>query len=230
MSGNESVQPDECARADQRNETGWEAGEIGCTDNDWCDPDHCSPILIDFSGDLFQLSGAAEPVHFDIDGDGSRRAIGWTRRNSDDAFLCLDRNRNGQIDSGAELFGTATRLSNGDLAANGYEAMAELDRPEHGGNADGVLSAEDAAFRKLCIWRDQNRDGVSQKVEMESLILSGVLELGLDYSDHPHLDADNNLLLFHGGAIVSRDGVPAFVRTVDVFFSAVDRPQRPGSR
>lgn len=224
--GNEALRASECQAADNNNDTGWEQGEAGCTENDWCDPDHCSPILIDFDGDLFQLSGAREPVTFDIDGTGKTREIGWTRTGTDDGFLCRDLDRNGTIDSGAELFGTATRLSNGRLAKNGYEAMAELDLAKFGGNGDGLLGPEDKAFWELCIWRDVNRNAVSEPGELEPLAKTGVQALSLDYEQVPVLDLYDNVLLYHGGGVVERDGVNMFVRTVDVFFSASPDRQR----
>lgn len=220
LSGDESLQPNECAAADAQNQTGWENGDFGCSDNDWCDPDHCSPILIDFAGNLFQLSGIARPVLFDIDGTGDARLIGWTGRNSDDGFLWRDLNHNKRVDSGAELFGTATILANGEPAANGYEAMAELDLPAFGGNGDGQLSAADAAFDELYIWHDRNRNANSEGGEMRSLKAAGVVSIGLSYTEFPYLDGDRNLLLFHGGAVIKRNGQTVHARTVDVFFAA----------
>lgn len=228
LTGDESLKPEECQAADRHNETGWEAGEVGCTDDDWCDPDHCSPILIDFAGDLFQLSGAEEsPVWFDIDGTGRKRPIGWTIAGTDDGFLCRDLNRNGRIDGGHELFGTATRLSNGDLAKSGYEAMGELDLASLGGNGDGVLSGEDRGFWGLCVWRDVNRNGISESSELVGLPWSGVVSLELSNVRSPHLDAHSNVLMYHSGGQVLRDGESSYVRTVDVFFASSSSRHRP---
>lgn len=220
ISGNEFVQPVECQRADENSETGYEAGEVGCTDDDWCDPDHCSPILIDFDGDLFQLTGAEDPVWFDIDGTGRRRAIGWTSEGTDDGFLCRDLNGNGTIDHGGELFGTATRLSNGNLAKSGYEAMGELDLPSHGGNGDGILSGEDRGFWGLCVWHDTDRSGTSEPEELTPLSWSGVVSLDLTNHRAPYLDPHRNVLMYHSGGQLLLDGHPLHVRTVDVYFAA----------
>src|SRR5438034_7188492 len=72
--------------------------------------DACSPIIINFENGGYRLTGAESPVTFDIAATGQPVTIGWTAAGADEAFLCLDRDHNGQIDSGAELFGSATRL------------------------------------------------------------------------------------------------------------------------
>jgi hypothetical protein len=72
---------------------------------------HCSsPIIIDVSGHGFHLTSNADGVVFDISGTGHPVQISWTAPGSDNAFLALDRNGNGVIDSGKDYSGT-TRSS-----------------------------------------------------------------------------------------------------------------------
>ena len=66
-----------------------------------------SPIIVDVLGDGFALTGVAGGVNFNFNAEGPER-IGWTAPASDDAFLVLDRNTNGTIDDGSELFGNRT--------------------------------------------------------------------------------------------------------------------------
>ena len=135
------------------------------------------PLVLDLDGDGIETAGIDPnaPVLFDMDGDGVKTATGWIR--PDDGIVVLDRNGNGLIDSGRELFGDATVLARGaragQLAANGFEALADLDL-----NADGRLDSLDASWGQLRIWRDLNQDGVSQAGELTTLAAQGIARLG----------------------------------------------------
>jgi hypothetical protein len=59
-----------------------------------------SPIIVDTTGHGFHLTAAEDGVMFDISGAGKPLKMAWTDRNSGNAFLALDRNHNGKIDSG----------------------------------------------------------------------------------------------------------------------------------
>ena len=159
-------------------------------------PDENCPVILDLNQDGFHLSGPDPAVSFDIDADGARDQIAWTRANDDDAFLCLDRNQNGVIDDGRELFGYATLLRNGHPAQVGYRAVAELDSPEAGGNGDGTIDARDRSYFSLCTWTDANRDGVSQKYEIQGLEESGVVALSYNYRATGLRDAYGNLFRY----------------------------------
>lgn len=107
------------------------------------DPDcetGCSPLLIDLGGDGFDLTNLEDGVQFDIDADGQEDRISWTDRFGDEAFLALDRNGNGTIDDGSELFGDSTAQPPSE-EANGFRALAVYDVPALGGNGDGWISA-----------------------------------------------------------------------------------------
>jgi hypothetical protein len=124
------------------------------------------PLVFDLDGDGIETVGVSNtsPIYFDYDGVAStpKTSTGWVK--SDDAFLVRDVNGNGTIDSGRELFGDATLKRNGQLAVDGFDALADLDS-----NADGKISSADSAFASLRLWRDLNQDGVSQANELFTL-------------------------------------------------------------
>lgn len=165
------------------------------------DPDNC-PILVDLGLDGFHLSGPDPSVSFDIDADGSQDQIAWTRADGNDAFLCLDRNLNGVIDNGQELFGYATPLLSGAPAVVGYRALAELDLDNNGGNADGRIDAADAMFAELCVWLDTDRDGYSDPAEISPLHSSNVVAMEYDYSTTRLRDRYGNLFRYTAPSLV----------------------------
>lgn len=149
-----------------------------------------SPILINLSGG-FELTGLDQAVHFDLDADGENETVSWTDGTGDDAFLVLDRNANGQIDDGTELFGTVTPQPESGVP-NGFIALGVYDLEGHGGNGDGWISEADETFDELRLWLDSNHDGVSQAVELETLSSAGVLAIDLEYVVSQRRDRHGN--------------------------------------
>jgi hypothetical protein len=136
------------------------------------------PLVLDLDGDGFEITAVnrTPPVLFDTDANTVKTATAWV--SSDDGLLVLDRNGNGTIDSGRELFGDETVLANGSKASNGFTALASLDS-----NADGQFNALDTQFTAVRVWRDLNQDGISQAGELKTLVETGITRIGLTATD-----------------------------------------------
>jgi hypothetical protein len=133
------------------------------------------PLVLDLDGDGIEATAIdpASPILFDHDADGVKTATGWIK--ADDGIVVLDLNGNGSIDTGRELFGDNTLLSDGTRAANGFAAIAQ-----HDGNSDGKISSQDAVYSQLRIWQDANQDGTSQAGELHTLAEMGIASINVN--------------------------------------------------
>jgi hypothetical protein len=159
-------------------------------------------------------------VRFDIRAKGAPVQVAWTSPRSDDAWLTLDRNGNGVVDDGSELFGNHTTQSKSDLP-NGFIALAELDRRRAGGNDDGWISAADRVFLRLRLWQDRNHNGISEPDELSTLRARGVRAISLEYQISRAVDEHGNGFRYRS-AILAAPGSRVGRFAYDVFL-ALDR-------
>lgn len=148
-------------------------------------------MLLDLRGNGLRLTDATGGVSFDLDADGRGEQLAWTAAGSDDAWLALDRNGNGTIDNGAELFGDITAQPRSDTP-NGFIALQVFDVAEQGGNRDGVISDADAIFNWLRLWQDANHDGLSTPDELHTLGAHAITALDLSYKESRRVDQYGN--------------------------------------
>ena len=168
------------------------------------------PLTFDLDGDGLETVGASStnPILFDHDGDGTKNGTGWIA--SDDAMLVLDRNGNGTIDNGRELFGDSTLKSNGQTATDGFDALADIDS-----NADGVVNNQDAQFTNLKLWRDLNQDGTSQTGELFTLNALGIASINITNTANSQTLANGNQLT-NTGIYTKADGTTGSVADINL--------------
>lgn len=159
---------------------------LGCHDNN-------DPIIINLHRGPWQLTGAKNSVLFDIHAVGRKQKIGWTAPGSTLAFLALDRNGDGIINDGSELFGNATPLPNGQKAANGFVALAQYDA-----NGDGVIDSKDPVWQSLLLWVDGNHDGVCQPNELMPISRSQITSISLLRHWTGRRDTSGNVFRYKG--------------------------------
>ena len=185
-----------------------EVCENGIWSFQWCGcVPYNTPILVDLNGNGFDLTNADNGVSFNLNNIGGKEKLGWTSANSDDAWLVMDRNGNGTIDDGTELFGDLAAQPNPPAGEkkNGFRALAEYDKISNGGNANGEIESGDSVFPKLRLWRDTNHDGLSEPTELQTLTSQNVSALELDYKYSKKTDNHGNQFSFRAKIKSSND-------------------------
>lgn len=157
------------------------------------------PLVINFSGGAAQLTD--QFFRFDLDGDGQQENLPTLASGS--GYLFFDRNGDGVVNNGKELFGPATN--------NGFSELAALDE-----DGNGWIDEADAAFSQLGIWR-QRPNGES---EYSSLKEAGIGALALAHLATPNNLRGNAMQLLgevrSSGLALSEDGRPLAMQQIDL--------------
>ncbi len=142
------------------------------------------PLVLDLSGEGIQLTEAGKGAIFDVTADGKLDSTAWVKGNT--ALLTYDRNGNGVIDDGSELFGD----QNG--ALHGFAELGKYDA-----NNDGKITILDPIFKALKLYRDLNGDGKMSKNEFHTLAELGIKALNLNFV-HTDQNINGNSLILNG--------------------------------
>ncbi len=151
-----------------------------------------SPLVFDLddSGTIDLISLANSSAWWDLDQDGFSENTGWV--SADDGVLGRDINGNGLLDDNSELFGT--------MQTDGFSVLAAYDS-----NSDGVISAEDAIWEDLVMWRDANENGVSDYFEVSYLSEYDIVSISLNATEVSQTNQGNAVT--HTSTFVVDDGV-----------------------
>lgn len=164
------------------------------------------PIVIDLDGDGIELLPIHQGVNFDLYATGSRQAVAWV--SPDDGFLVFDRDGNGSVDTGAELFGNLN-----ESAGDGFEHLAQLDD-----NMDGVIDARDGSFHSLAVWKDADSNGISTVGELAPISALGISSISLAAVPSGLMSAGNRIPM-----LSSTGGVPHTIG--DAYLSSAPYPR-----
>lgn len=165
-------------------------------------------LIFDLDGDGIKSRQLKKSdAWFDVDGNGMRDDVSWTGQG--DGFLVIDRNGNGRVDDGSELSLHAEAHN----ARTSFAALGTLDS-----NRDGIISALDARFSKLKIWRDLNSNGVTDAGELLGLDDLGIVSINLNSQSRDGQSKIGRDLLLSSSFFTRSDGSTGSVGDVALGF------------
>jgi len=149
-------------------------------------------LPLDGQGTDFAMTSAEQGVLFDIDGDGAKEQVAWTPAGMNVAFLAVDLNGDGRIDSGRELFGSATLPG----SRNGCTALLHMFQ-QSGAPASGSIHDGHVLYDRLLLWVDRNHDGRSDRTEL-TRAREAFTAIGLGYYGVGWADSHGNRIRYEG--------------------------------
>ncbi|WP_404401462.1 Ig-like domain-containing protein [Pelagibacterium halotolerans] len=176
-------------------------------------PMNGSPLSLDLNdnGEI-DTASIKEGVKFDLWNDGVEDRISWL--SDGDGLLVLDKNGNGSIDNGSELFGPTERYADGSLINEGYIEISAYDL-----NGDKVIDQNDSIFEDLQVWVDGNMNAVTDEGELLDIADLGIVSISIDPTDLDYTDAEG---VYHKNTstVELEDGSTMVME--DVFFEVED--------
>ncbi len=157
------------------------------------------PLVLNFEGTSAQLTDRF--ILFDLNGDGTRESIPLLAKGS--AFLVFDRNRNGKVDNGLELFGPQSN--------HGFAELAQFDS-----DTNGWIDEGDALFSSLALWApDENGNLTIQPLDVEQI---GALSVNKLPTPYKLMTEDNRPLggIRETGIFLTTNGKPGALQEIDL--------------
>lgn len=163
------------------------------------EPEKKDPLVVNFNGKAAELSSTR--FEFDIDSDGSPDQIALLK--SDSGYLALDKNSDGKINNGSELFGTKT--------GQGFNELAAYDEDKN-----NFIDENDAIYQKLRIWQ-RHEDGSEQLVALGDKNI-GAIYLGHTTTPFKLKDTGNQTLgeVTSTGVYVTEQGQVGSIQQIDL--------------
>lgn len=159
----------------------------------------CDPLVINLDTDVAALSD--QTFYFDIDSDGELDEIAGLGAGS--GYLALDRNGDGIVNDGSELFGTAS--------GNGFADLAEFDE-----DGNGWIDENDAVWEKLKIWaKDENGKDVLYKLAERNVGAICLQNVSTDFTQKG-LNGQTLGAVRNSGVFLYENGNVGTVQHVDV--------------
>jgi len=163
-------------------------------------PQVCDPLVFNLEGDIGKISD--QKFLFDLNADGTEEEISFTEQGS--GFLALDKNKDGEINDGSELFGTKS--------GDGFKDLAEYDE-----DGNGWIDENDSIFDDLSIWT-LNEEG--EKVQISLLKADvGAIYLGnasTEFSLKNEETHDTNGIIRSTGVYLKESGGAGTVQHIDL--------------
>jgi hypothetical protein len=151
---------------------------------------NCALLIATDPGNPYALTSVEAGVRFDIDADGTPDRTAWTESDSEVAFLALDQDGDGGINTGKELVGDRTVPT----MPNGLRALSQLTDPT---SQRATVDADVPLLANLLLWRDKNHNGTSEPGELRPA-QDEIAAIGLGYQRHRRIDAHGNQSRYRG--------------------------------
>ena len=163
-------------------------------------PAVCDPLVFNLEGDIGKISD--QKFLFDLNAEGTEEEISFTEQGS--GFLALDKNKDGEINDGSELFGTKS--------GDGFKDLAEYDE-----DGNGWIDENDAIFDDLSIWT-LNEEGEQVQISLLKADV-GAIYLGNASTEFSLKNAethDTNGIIRKTGVYLKESGGAGTVQHIDL--------------